>query len=226
MTPAATAPSTHTSPAVQAVLFDYGLVLTGPAHPPAWERMKGLLQAEEEAFHAAYWRHRLDYDNGALTGRAYWQNVAEDLHTPQADLGGLLDADTNLWTQPNQPMIEWAASLQAAGVRTGILSNLGDALEVGVRERCPWLNAFHHLTFSHRLRTAKPDPAIYRHAATGLDLPPAHILFIDDREDNIAGALAAGMQAIRYLDHPSFVKSMHAAGFDWLLHAAAVPLSS
>ena len=205
-------------PHIRAVLFDYGLVLTGPAHPPAWERMKSLLQAGEASFHAAYWRSRQDYDSGALTGEAYWQQVATDLHQPNgANLQALIEADTDLWTQPNQPMIDWAASLQRAGIFTGILSNLGDAMEAGVRERCPWLHAFNHLTFSHRLRTTKPDPTIYAHAAGGLGVEPGAILFIDDREDNIAGALAAGMQAIRYLDQESFVIAMQTAGLDQLI---------
>lgn len=203
---------------ITAVLFDYGLVLTGPAHPPAWEHMKTLLGADEAAFHAAYWRHRQPYDSGALTGEAYWRQVATDLHqSPEVKLQALLDADTHLWTQPNQPMIDWAAHLQQAGIFTGILSNLGDAMEAGVREQCPWLHAFNHLTFSHRLGTTKPDPTIYAHAANGLGVEPAEILFIDDREDNIAGALAAGMQAIRYLDHDSFLADLRTAGLGYLL---------
>lgn len=205
---------------VQAVLFDYGLVLTGPAHPPAWEHMKSLLHAEEAAFHAAYWRERQDYDSGTLTGEAYWRNIAEGLGQPtEANLHTLLEADNELWTQPNQPMIDWAATLQARGVLTGILSNLGDAMETGVRARCPWLDDFNHLTFSHRLRTVKPDPAIYAHAARGLGVPADQILFIDDREENVAGARATGMQAIRYLDQPSFLAAMQETGLGSLVTA-------
>lgn len=212
------------APRIKAVLFDYGLVLTGPAHPAAWERMKSLLHAEEAPFHTAYWRFRQDYDSGALTGQAYWHQVAADLHQPaDVKLRALIEADTDLWTQPNQPMIDWAASLQAAGMFTGILSNLGDAMEDGVRERCPWLHAFNHLTFSHRLRTTKPDPTVYAHAANGLGVEPGEILFIDDREDNVAGALAAGMQAIRYLDHDSFLSAIQTSGLETLLSPQKSP---
>ncbi len=220
-----TMPSNTSAPDIQAVLFDYGLVLTAEPHPPAWARMKGLLQAPEEPFHAAYWRYRHDYDRGTLTGSAYWHKVASDLHqTLDHDtLNALIQADTELWTQPNPPMIAWAQSLQRAGVRTGILSNLGDAMELGVRERCPWLNAFNSLTFSHRLGTAKPDLSIYRHAAADLGVDPAHILFIDDREENISAARDAGMQAIRYTNHTAFEHAMQAAQLDSLLaHATKV----
>ena len=97
-------------------------------------------------------------------------------------------------------------------MRTGILSNLGDAMEAGVRVRCPWLRGFDHLTFSHQLRTAKPDLAIYRHAAEGLGVEPSRVLFIDDRADNIEAARQAGMQAVQYINHPAFEQAMVEAG--------------
>jgi putative hydrolase of the HAD superfamily len=44
----------------------------------------------------------------------------------------------------------------------------------------------------------KPEPAIYRRALDILGRPAERVLFIDDREENVAGAITAGMKAIRY----------------------------
>jgi putative hydrolase of the HAD superfamily len=44
----------------------------------------------------------------------------------------------------------------------------------------------------------KPDPAIYRRALDILGRPAERILFIDDRAENVAGATAAGIKAIRF----------------------------
>jgi putative hydrolase of the HAD superfamily len=44
----------------------------------------------------------------------------------------------------------------------------------------------------------KPEPAIYRRALDILGKPAERILFIDDRAENVAGAVAAGMKAIRF----------------------------
>ena len=44
----------------------------------------------------------------------------------------------------------------------------------------------------------KPDPAIYQRAIDIVGGPPERILFIDDRPENVAGAEAAGLVAIRY----------------------------
>jgi putative hydrolase of the HAD superfamily len=206
-------------PNVTAVLFDYGLVLSGPPDPVAWEWMKAFFGADETSFHTAYWRCRDDYDRGALTGEECWQLVAKDLGKTldAAQMQQVIDADTVLWAQPNQPMIDWAAALQHASVKTGILSNMGDATEAGLLARCPWLGGFTHLTFSHSLRMAKPDLAIYKIAAKGLETEPAEILFVDDREVNIAAARTAGMQAVQYTDHAAFLRTMRDEGFGYLL---------
>jgi putative hydrolase of the HAD superfamily len=44
----------------------------------------------------------------------------------------------------------------------------------------------------------KPDLAIYRRALDILGRPAERILFIDDREENVAAARVAGMNAIRF----------------------------
>jgi putative hydrolase of the HAD superfamily len=44
----------------------------------------------------------------------------------------------------------------------------------------------------------KPDLAIYRRALDILGRPPERILFIDDRDENVAGAEAVGMKGIRF----------------------------
>jgi putative hydrolase of the HAD superfamily len=44
----------------------------------------------------------------------------------------------------------------------------------------------------------KPELAIYRRALDILGRPAERVLFIDDRAENVAGAVTAGMEAIRF----------------------------
>lgn len=210
---------------ITAVLFDYGMVLSGPPDPEARTEMERILRTDTESLQAAYWRHRDAYDRGTLNSGTYWQKVAGDLQrTLRADdLDALVRADNKLWTRPNAPMIEWAERLQAAGIRTGILSNLGDAMETGIVAHFPWIGAFMHRTFSHRLGMAKPDLAIFRHAALGLGVPAGEILFIDDREENIAVARETGMVAVPYTGHDDFVQAMRHLGLGELLSPDRTP---
>jgi len=204
---------------VQAILFDYGMVLSAPPDPAAWQRMRTISGLSEDLLHREYWAHRHDYDRGDLNAQAFWNKTAAAagiVLTP-AQLAALIEADTDLWAQLNPPMIDWVQRLQRAGIRTGILSNMPDAMETGLRARHPWIESFDHHTWSHALNLAKPEPEIYRHAAEGLATPPENILFIDDRAENIAAALSIGMQAIQYTDHATFEQEMRARGLAHLL---------
>jgi putative hydrolase of the HAD superfamily len=205
------------------VLFDYGQVLSGPPDPAAWARMIAISGLDEARLHDAYWHFRHDYDRAALTGPTYWQAVADraSITLDDAKLAALLAVDIDLWTSLNPPMVEWAGRLQRAGIRTGILSNIGDCIALGVIAKLPWLSAFDHCTWSYALHMAKPEPAIYIKAAEALNAPPANILFLDDREDNIAAAVALGFQTIlyKYADHAAFEREMRQRGLARLLNA-------
>lgn len=212
---------------IQAVLFDYGQVLSTPPDPAAWQRMLSISGLPEEAFHAAYWAYRHDYDRDTLTARTYWPKVATHAGTAftQQQIIELIDADVDLWSRLNQPMLQWAQSLQRAGVRTGILSNIGDAMTAGLTAKFSWLSAFDHCTWSYALKLAKPEPEIYVCAAEGLKTSPAKILFIDDKAENIEAARSVGMEGIQYdyADHAAFEQQLESLELGYLLRPTPLP---
>jgi putative hydrolase of the HAD superfamily len=59
-------------------------------------------------------------------------------------------------------------------------------------------NCFRVALSSCYLGLRKPEPAIYQRALDILSRPAERILFIDDRPENVAGAVGAGMQGIRF----------------------------
>jgi putative hydrolase of the HAD superfamily len=195
------------------------MVLSAPPDAAAWARLLSITGLSKDLLHREYWAHRRAYDRGDLTAEAYWHKAAAGagIVLSPAQLIELIAADTDLWSQLNPPMLEWAQRLQRAGIRTGILSNIGDAMSAGLLAKHAWLGAFTHLTWSHSLNLAKPEAAIYLHAAEGLHTPPENILFIDDRPENIQAALAIGMQAIQYTTHNAFEQEMQARNLDSLL---------
>jgi putative hydrolase of the HAD superfamily len=212
---------------IQAVLFDYGMVLSGPPDPAAWQRMRAISGLSEEALHDAYWAYRHDYDRDTLSASTYWPSVAKHAGTAftSEQVAGLIAADIDLWTQLNPPMLAWAQSLQRAGIHTGILSNIGDAMTEGLLKKFDWLKAFDHCTWSYSLKLAKPEAAIYLHAAEALKTPAANVLFIDDKRENIDAACAIGMQAIQYHynDHATFEKDLKSCGLEYLLRPTPQP---
>jgi putative hydrolase of the HAD superfamily len=211
---------------IKAVLFDFGQVLSLSADPAVWQQMVAISDLSETDFHREYWAHRHDYDRDTLNGQTYWQAVAAGSQTTfTADqIAALIAADVNLWSRLNQPMIEWARHLQRAGIRTGILSNIGDAMAEGLIAKFDWIGAFDHCIWSHSLKLAKPEAAIYRCAAEGLATDPSQILFIDDKIENIEAAEAVGMQAIQYhLDYPAFEQELCRRNLNSLLAPVKSP---
>jgi putative hydrolase of the HAD superfamily len=209
---------------IQAVLFDYGMVLSKGPDPEAWQQMLEVTGFSEEILQKGYWAFRHAYDRGDLNALEYWARVAETGHTTftSEQVSHLIDADTALWTRLNEPMVAWAQRLQHAGIRTGILSNIGDAMTEGLLKKFEWICGFHHCVWSYQLRMAKPEEAIYKAAADGLDTPLANILFIDDKAENIEAALHAGMHAIQYRNHDSFEREMKEQGHSDLLEPVSM----
>lgn len=205
---------------IKAVLFDYGLVLSAPPVPSAWERMKRITGLDEPSFHIGYWAYRHEYDRGTHTGEEYWRLVARHsgVELNDTQVVQLIAADVDLWGNLNHPMVEWVWRLQAAGVRTGILSNMGDAMAAGLLAKYDWLERFHHRTWSYTLKVAKPELEIYHHTVRALETEPGQILFIDDKQENIAAAQQAGLETHHYTTHEAFEKDMTDRGLGDLLN--------
>ena len=212
-------PESHSAHPVRAVLFDYGKVLSNAEDPTAWASLVALGGVPEQRFHDAYWAYRHDYDRHTLNSDAYWRAVAAKIGITLSDTqtARLKELDVDVWTNMNDRMVAFAQNLQRAGVRTGLLSNIGDAMAQGIIARLPWLSGFYHCTWSYALSLAKPEPAIYLKTAEALDTPPQNILFIDDREDNIAAAAKLGFQTIRFTDYESFLRELRDRGHTDLL---------
>jgi len=58
----------------------------------------------------------------------------------------------------------------------------------------------------------KPEPAIYRRALDILGRPAGRILFIDDRAENVAGAVDAGMKGIRFAGAEALRRELESLG--------------
>jgi putative hydrolase of the HAD superfamily len=178
----------------KAVIFDYGLVLSGPQPKAEVEAMASLLQMDFDTFYDSSWRYRLEYDQAALDATSYWNAVAQRALSPE-DIARLIDIDNRSWTHPNLVMPGWARQLRQAGLRTAILSNMPVPVRDAV-ERCEWLPEFDCRTYSCDLRITKPSPEIYQHCLAKLGIAPSETLFLDDRPENIRAAEALGVHGI------------------------------
>jgi putative hydrolase of the HAD superfamily len=172
-----------------------------------------------DRFEPLYWAGRAAYDDGSVTGIGFWQEFARKggLDLDQATIEELNRWDARFWTVENLPMVAWQLALKQHGLRTAILSNMGDSVLESVERAFDWIQRFDVRVWSYQLRLIKPDPAIYRYTLGQLGLQAEETLFIDDRMENVEAARALGMQAIEYLSVERLREDLIAAGQDKVL---------
>jgi putative hydrolase of the HAD superfamily len=66
------------------------------------------------------------------------------------------------------------------------------------------LSPFDATVISTQLGVTKPNPRMYEAILQRLDAAPGDCLFVDDRIDNLTGAVTAGMQAVQ-MARPAFL---------------------
>jgi len=202
--------------ALRAVIFDYGMVLTGPPAPEAWIAMQHITGLDEKHLHDIYWGFRHLYDEGKLTGFTFWQKISDDagLNLTPSQLKELNDLDAKMWTIENPPMVAWQQQIRLRGLKTAILSNMGDNIHDRMIKVFDWLPQFDVLVWSYLLGIAKPDEAIYHHVLKELDMRPEEVLFLDDRAPNIEAALALGMHGHLFTTVERLRADLVEQGFD------------
>ena len=199
-----------------AVVFDYGMVLTGPPDPVAHAEMVRITGLEAERFEELYWAGRHAYDLGEVTGLGFWQKFVSDagLSLPLAAIEELNEWDARMWTTENPAMLAWQLKLKRRGVLTAIVSNMGDAVHRRMESKFDWLSRFDVCVWSYQLRVVKPDPPIYRNVLEKLGTPPEETWFIDDRAANVDAAVELGMKGVVFSDVEKLRADLIAAGWD------------
>lgn len=211
---------------LRAVIFDYGLVLSGPAVPSARARLLELTELPEDVFDTHYWKYRLDYDRGTLNGTTYWETIARDTGRilPPDRVAAIVEQDVLLWASLNPVMLDWVLRVQAAGLKTAILSNMGAELLDHMRQNFRWLDTFDHHTWSCELNVVKPEAAIYTHTVEALDVAPDQALFLDDKIENVEGARRVGLHALVFTNAEQLAKDLEK--HSWASELPTIPVGA
>jgi putative hydrolase of the HAD superfamily len=201
---------------LRAVVFDYGMVLTGPPDPAAHAELVRITGLAPDRFEAMYWADRQAYDEGKLTGWEFWRKLASDagLAVAEPAIEELVAWDARMWSTENRAMIAWQSALKRRGVLTAIVSNMGGTVHEHIEREFKWLSQFDVCVWSYQLGVVKPDPAIYRYALDKLGTDAGETLFIDDRPANVEAALALGMKGLVFSTVEKLRADLAEAGWD------------
>ena len=154
---------------------------------------------------------QLQYETGRLSSREFYEDFCRRTGS-RADGDALARAcDDIFWPIPS--MLPVVAQLAAAGHRLGILSNTCEGHWRHCYSRYTILREYFSVyALSYEIGACKPDAAIFRRAAELAGVSPEEIFYTDDLAGHIAGAKAAGFDAVVYTSTAELVGEMHRRG--------------
>lgn len=189
------------SAAIEAVCFDLGNVLVELVEGWADACRCAAVPAPASRF-ADPLRDQLrelthEFEIGRLSPEAFYEKAGACTGYQPEQVRAVIDA----WLKEPFPGIEGVIRrLEERGLSIAVLSNTNAVHWEQVLaqvERFAPVHCCHHLFASHLIGVRKPDVGAYEHVRKALGVEADRILFFDDREDNIAGAIAAGWCARR-----------------------------
>ena len=144
--------------------------------------------------HSVQWR----FERGDLDAAAVYEHFCRATGT-RPDAAALWTAGADMFDEIPET-VALVRRLSAAGHRLGILSNTNSAdWDFFGRGRFPVIvEAFEHAVLSFEARAMKPEAAIFTLAVERAGVPAREVFFVDDVPENVAGACAAGLDAVLF----------------------------
>ncbi|MHC5796928.1 HAD family hydrolase [Lacisediminihabitans sp. FW035] len=176
------------------VVFDYGEVISRSPSEAARASLEELAGVDPQRFRAAYDAHRDGLDRGTTSIRDYWMLVAADTgaHWSEARIHELWAADFTGWISVDPEVFDVIADLHAGGTRVALLSNAGFDFASPFRYS-PIARFFERMFVSAEMLKLKPEADIYLEVAGELGISCAEMVFIDNKQVNVDGAVSLGI---------------------------------
>ena len=183
----------------KAVIFDLGGVLVEVDSEKALRELRRHRRAERFTPDLAGLQSLVcAFESGELATQAFYEAVCghEKL---TVGLAPFCEAYCNIFS-PAEDMIAMHAALSRAGFPTYILSNTSELHFSYIRERYPFIAAFDRYFLSYQLGYMKPDPRACAAVEDAIGCRGNEIVYIDDREENVAAAVNRGWLAIHHMN--------------------------
>jgi glucose-1-phosphatase len=200
------------APAIAALAFDLGNVLLKVDHLRFCRRLGELAGQSPQEVYAAVFLSGLEpgYDTGRVSSREFHRRLKAHF---RLELPYPLFRE--MWTEIFDPLEGMEKVVQRLGQRYPLylLSNTNPLHFRYVKEHyAGLLKHFRALILSYRVGSRKPESGIFRALIAEIGLPPAEILYIDDKMDFVAVARTHGLVAWPFVSPRDFQKRLRAAG--------------
>lgn len=196
------------------IYFDMGNVLLNFDHRRACRQMGELARVDPELVWRICFASELEArcETGEVDADRFYETFCQETKTcPDSDA---LELAASAIFEVNATIVPLVTHLGAAGVRLGVLSNTSAShwKYVTSGRYALMQGNFDVTVLSFKVGAMKPDPRIYQAAIDLAGVPPEAIFFIDDRPENVAGALRAGLDAVVYQNTPLIAQELRQRG--------------
>ena len=140
-----------------------------------------------------------EFDRGTLAAAALADRIARRTGLTPAAARAVIDAVPHE-LQPVEGTVALLRRLYARGHALFFLSNMPAPYADRLDTAHDFIGLFRLGVYSGRVGLAKPDAAIFAHAAAAFGIEPRDTLFIDDVMHNVEAARRAGWQAVQFID--------------------------
>lgn len=179
---------------ISAVLFDADGVIQR-ATIDWWPHLLALVPADGEAFVADL----MVAERPSLVGKGDFRDAVAEVLQRWNSPASLEDAlQPWSWFVAEREVVSLIGSLRLAGVGCHLATNQQPYRRAMMQDERGYGEWFDQTFYSCDLGLAKPDPAYFRAILATIDVPASSVLFIDDNEANVAGALSVGLHAELY----------------------------
>jgi HAD superfamily hydrolase (TIGR01509 family) len=179
---------------IQAIVFDIGRVLVGIDIPRGVRRLAQAAGVGEfEAEFALFGPHYREFARGRLGPAGFHEAVCRAIGAPMG-YEQFREAWCDMFAE--MPQMEPLVAALSHSYPLYLCSNTDPLHYAHVREQSPILGYARGAVLSYEVGHEKPAPEIYRELLARFGLSAQATLFIDDREENVAGALALGLSGL------------------------------
>jgi putative hydrolase of the HAD superfamily len=198
-------------PAIKGVIFDFGGVIHSFDFGMFFRSLAGRADrtfGEMSSLVAGSGLPRR-YESGEISSREFFHEMGSliGLRVSEEEF---VSAFVAIFS-PIEPTIRLIRGLSQS-YRLGLLSNTNEwHFEHHIRT-VDVFPLFDAVTLSYQVRAMKPAEGIYRDSLRKIGLPPEECVFVDDLEENVAGARRMNMHAIHYTGHERLISSLTELG--------------
>lgn len=206
------------------IYFDLGNVLLSFSHEKMCQQMADAAGVPLDAVRTTVFggedahSAQIQYESGEINTDGYFDYFCRATGT-RPDRQQLERAFCDIFT-PMEETSKLVRELAAVGHRLAILSNTNSLQWQWCTDgRFPLLAAlgdpgspFEWAVLSFEVRSMKPDRPIYDVAIARAGGPASEVFFVDDRPENVAGANAAGMDAVQFVDARQLAADLRGRG--------------